>query len=555
MSLINLPVLGSTPGGRRVCGAECGCGSKEHPPHNLPPADRLYLPAHVFMEVTNRCNLDCFMCERKLNRPDDLMHPDVFDLAIEKLAPSAIAVELSGLGEPTLAPGFGGMCEKVIHRGNILYFPTNGTNLDDGGVIESLPNDRRTRVSISLDAASDRTYSRVRTRVGGGAYNLEDVLEKVRRFRQARPKAFMSSAFTAGGYNVDEFPDFVQRAADLGLQMVSFKPVRCWGIKPEEHSLRFRKEQTERALITAAAVAERMGITLVVERPPYSEMYANSGGTPGFVSYLDILPLTFHECGGSGGLTTTEVTGCYRGDVLLNRWGGEKVAVRDIRPGDTLIGIEPSGARKPVRIAKVYEYDLPTYTVTLNPSRGDRMQVVVSRDHRFLRPNRKEVITSAYLRAGDHVLDEFLAVGNIAHVEPTGLVERVYYWTVEGDEMVFGAGAFADLIEPRSTSDTGPKSETDTITENLIVTDPEVVEAEFRPRSIPYGQKVEYTDDVMGVLTDGRIVTCGAKHPIGDIRSDDFYSVATRADYQHHLRVRRFDPNLSKWCRDCEKMV
>lgn len=270
----------------------------------------MWLPRHLVLEVTNQCNLNCVMCERRLTQPDNLMSWSTFSEAMKSLAPGFVAVELSGLGEPTLAPLFGKMVKTVREADKVLYFPTNGAAISK--VVDELDNSDKTRVNFSMDAATAETYGKIRVDKVGKAASFDDLLKSVELFRAKRDKARLITSFTAAAYNVDEFPQFVALARQLGANQVFFKPARCWALKPEEQSLRYRKDRTERALQAALELAGDLSV--VVERPYYAAGFENSGEIPGFINYLDILPLDVLECGGGtggtdGGTTTSIDTG------------------------------------------------------------------------------------------------------------------------------------------------------------------------------------------------------------------------------------------------------
>lgn len=359
------------------------------------------------LETTNQCNFDCIMCERRINKPDDLMSREIFDMAMSKLSPGFVAVEISGLGEPTLSPDFNHHVGSIQTSGKILYFPTNGSGLK-GDKLEQLRNSDLTRVNFSMDAATEETYGKVRVDKQGKAANFSELVRTVKKFRSAKPAARLITSFTAASYNIDEFPLFVKQAVDLGANQVAFKPARCWALKPEEFSLRYFKDRTERAIEDAMKAVNDSSVSLTIERPYYAAGFENAGNIPGFINYLDILPLDALECGGGGGS------------------GG----------GETMTYI----------------------TVT----------------------------TSA------PITEEF--VGGIEIFDYRSLLKQ---------------------------------------------------EDEIKP-----------SDNVVLVTTDGIICSCAARHPIGDVREDDFKSVILNPRYQQHLAARSEGRALdSPWCKSCEKMM
>jgi len=365
------------------------------------------------------------MCERRFVTPDDLMPMPVFEACLSRFVPYSVCTELSGLGEPTLAPDFPYMATKVYEAGKALYFPTNGAGLVKPAVLSSLVDSTDTRVSYSLDAATPETYGIVRVQKGGKPGDWDTAVSNLREFRAARPGAILSSCFVAASYNVDEFPDFVKLAAEWGLNEVTFKPVRCWGLKPHEVSLRYRKARTEDALHRAEVVAFANGVRLNVERPAYADGFEDAGESGGFISYFDILPMGLFECGTGG---TSD--------------GGSGSGT----------GGSPS---------------LTSSAVVSGASLGDAPFMF----------------------------------------EDIGFVVR------------------------------SPK-------------------AKRTPPEARVDKEIVRTPDVMQILTDGSVTTCGAKHLIGHVSRDTFLDIVNDPSYQSHLFARASNrADLSRFCRSCAKMM
>lgn len=421
--LNGLPEPGSTPGGKRSCGGQGACSVCAQGDKIENDPLREYWPSHVILEITNRCNLDCIMCERRFVTPDDLMSRAVFDACAERFIPHSVCTELSGLGEPTLAPDFPYMAGRVYEAGKALYFPTNGAGLVKPSVLASLVDSGDTRVSFSLDAATPETYGHVRVQKGGKPGDWEAAVVSLKTFRAARPNAWLGSCYVAGAYNVDEFPAFVKLAAEWGLNEVTFKPVRCWGLKPHEVSLRYYRTRTEDAIHRAEVAAFANGVRLTVERPQYADGFEDAGSNGGFISYFDVLPMGLFECG--TGSTTDSGSGTGGSPSLTS-----SAVISGASFGDSDIMFEDVG--------------------------------FVVRSPKAQRPSPKDR---------------------------------------EGKEIV-------------------------------------------------------RTSDVMQILTDGSVTTCGAKHLIGHVKHDTFLDIVADPSYQSHLFARACNrADLSRFCASCAKMM
>jgi MoaA/NifB/PqqE/SkfB family radical SAM enzyme len=287
----------------------------EDPP--LSAYDYLLSPASVHVRLSAKCQYDCVFCERESwkyadKEPEKDMPEAVWNLVKEKFLPHVKGVEVCGLGEPTLSPLFPKVCRDILDAGKTLYFPTNGVSLGSKKIMDAVGD--TPRVSVSLDAWDDESYKRVR----GGDW--KKVVSAVKKFRAAKPEAFLHSQFTAGTYNIDGLPQFMAAAADMGIQEVILRFVQAHTVAREDVSLRFAKDRTESAIIAASQIASERGIWFTAERRPYAEdeYVANSAGDDGeeaqALRYLSFVPMDAVNCAGgssngsnnpSGGSNTT----------------------------------------------------------------------------------------------------------------------------------------------------------------------------------------------------------------------------------------------------------
>ena len=251
----------------------------------------LLAPSAVHVRLAAACNLSCEFCERASwksgdKAPEKDCTPEVWDAVKAKYIPWVLGVELAGLGEPTLAKLFPIAASDTVAAGKTLYFPTNGYYLSTPQVLDSVGE--TPRVSISLDAWDAESYKRVR----GGDWDL--VMNSVRTFAREKPNAVLHSQFTAGTYNIDGLPQFVQVCAGLGIKDVLMRFVQAHTVAREDVSLRFAQDRTEAAIEAARSVAEREGIMFIAERRPYATYKPNSAHeqspTDRLARYLDFVP-------------------------------------------------------------------------------------------------------------------------------------------------------------------------------------------------------------------------------------------------------------------------
>lgn len=128
----------------------------------------------VQIELTTRCNFDCFYCAGR-DMPQGDMPFDQFKSILKKhIAQYGVPLEVSlqGEGEPTLHKDFFAMADMVKHEGSEPYTITNGTFKHPENFLTSF---RSVGVSIdTLDAGFAREI---------GRYNLPRVLSFVEDIR------------------------------------------------------------------------------------------------------------------------------------------------------------------------------------------------------------------------------------------------------------------------------------------------------------------------------------------------------------------------------------
>ena len=119
------------------------------------------------IEITTRCNFDCFYCAGRLMRQGDMSY-EVFSSILERhVAQHGVPnlVSLQGEGEPTLHHDFFRMAARVSELGSRPYTITNGTYKHAERFAGLFPE-----VGVSIDTL-DESLAR-----GIGRYNLPRVL-------------------------------------------------------------------------------------------------------------------------------------------------------------------------------------------------------------------------------------------------------------------------------------------------------------------------------------------------------------------------------------------
>jgi MoaA/NifB/PqqE/SkfB family radical SAM enzyme len=185
--------------------------------HLRPPAHRL---AKVYIEPTNRCNLDCRICIRNnWAEPLGEMSLETFSRVIEGLkAYSPVpTIFFGGLGEPLAHPQIAEMVARTRPLNCRVELITNGTLLTEE-LSMKLIRAGLNLLWVSIDGASPESYADLRL---GAA--LPEVLENVARFHRLTQKKPLSPpqigiAFVAMKRNIEDLPLILQIGNRLGAQ-------------------------------------------------------------------------------------------------------------------------------------------------------------------------------------------------------------------------------------------------------------------------------------------------------------------------------------------------
>jgi molybdenum cofactor biosynthesis enzyme MoaA len=206
-------------------------------------------PQWFMIETTSHCNLKCVICPHGHNAMPNQSELDTshFSKNLEFVS-AADRMQLFGTGEPLMSRAFWEILESIDPASDTeVSINSNGTLLT-AERIERLLRSPLSSISISLDAARADTYCRVR----GGDFDL--VISRVRdliRERNARPRTNRLAVFinlTLMRENLEEFPEFVDLAADLGAdgvqvcQLLWHDQHRTWEIRKADWTFVYRDQ-------------------------------------------------------------------------------------------------------------------------------------------------------------------------------------------------------------------------------------------------------------------------------------------------------------------------
>jgi len=220
-------------------------------------------PQRLVFETTNRCNLRCAMCgqsHRDFVGRD--LQPDIF-AGTEPFWDTAHDASLFGWGEPLMNKHLGDYFDLLAPRGPRIFVLTNAMLLNDA-MIERFLAGGLSYLNFSVDGARAETYNRIRK---GAKFetviaNIAKVVAAKRRLGVSHP--YMRMVFVGMRSNVEEFPDFVDLAASLGMDEAKMVHMIAYGREMVPEILFDHKELTNAVLDEAERRAKAHGIRLTI---------------------------------------------------------------------------------------------------------------------------------------------------------------------------------------------------------------------------------------------------------------------------------------------------
>jgi MoaA/NifB/PqqE/SkfB family radical SAM enzyme len=183
------------------------------------------LPVALLIEPTSRCNMNCVMCARSIpghRREEECDLPDPFVALLGKSMRGVQASRIQGLGEPLMSTNFIPLMNHLeSNHVPIVTFNTNGYLLDEKMVqflVEKGKTFEHFRISFSLDAATQKTYDKIRGKdFGRTLRNIRFLQDHKKKEGAVRPTVFINMALSRT--NLPELPDFIRLAHDLEAEV------------------------------------------------------------------------------------------------------------------------------------------------------------------------------------------------------------------------------------------------------------------------------------------------------------------------------------------------
>lgn len=191
-------------------------------------------PRVVFIEVTNRCNLLCQTCPHTYFDREPLKGLSLEEfIHIAEQFPQMQRALLHGVGEPLLNRELPEIIRYLKGRNVEVIINSNGTLLSSEWQ-EKLIDSGLDQYRCSIDGAKDETYARIR---GANLLpklrrGLGGLVKTKERLRAKNPQ--ISIWCVATRENLQELPELLQLAADLGVMEVYMQRLVYFAREPEK---------------------------------------------------------------------------------------------------------------------------------------------------------------------------------------------------------------------------------------------------------------------------------------------------------------------------------
>lgn len=188
------------------------------------------MPMSISIEPTTSCNLRCPECPsglRSFTRPTGMLKSELFQSAIDQLAPSLSYLIFYFQGEPYLHPQFIDLVQYTSRKKIYTATSTNAHYLNDKNA-EATVKSGLDRLIISIDGTTQETYQSYR--IGG---SLDKVIEgtknivKWKRELKSRTPHVMFQ-FLVVKPNEHQVNDVNKLAKELGVDEVVFKTAQIY---------------------------------------------------------------------------------------------------------------------------------------------------------------------------------------------------------------------------------------------------------------------------------------------------------------------------------------
>ena len=229
------------------------------------------LPQNVHFLMNDRCNVRCVFCNQDFDRAaGKQMTLEQFKMMLSHL-PTASRMNFifSGGGEPLLCEDLFPIIRYVNqnHPAVNLTLRTNGTLL--GKYIHAFQTAKLSHLEISFHGGSEDANNLILQKKGP-----TNIFESIKLLKNQSQHAALSMRISfvmaVSQINIDEVPQLIQKAAELGIYSVTVVFVRYWPAENEganpwrtaksEESLYFAQDRYNSVVLQSKKLARKLGV-------------------------------------------------------------------------------------------------------------------------------------------------------------------------------------------------------------------------------------------------------------------------------------------------------
>lgn len=216
------------------------CGISGRGNGNISDVLKSDVPRRITLGLDYSCNLYCTSCRDciKISSGNQFnVREQMADRIIETgWLDETDVLELSGTGEALLSK----IDQKILFtndnvKRNSISLMTNGVLLNKANWDRLSQNYEHIRINISIDAASEETYNKIRR--GGNWKILQQNLEMLSDLRKNGAIEYIEIRMVVQRSNFEEIPQFVEMGKKYGFDKVVFTKLLNWDMYSTEEYL------------------------------------------------------------------------------------------------------------------------------------------------------------------------------------------------------------------------------------------------------------------------------------------------------------------------------
>jgi len=234
-------------------------------------------PRTLYLEITGRCPVGCFMCARRYRqwRYGDM--PESVFARLEPVFPRLGMVVLGGFGEPLFAPRFDEYYDRLVRLRARVGVQTSGYGLTEARVAHFVETGLA-HLHLSMDSPDEATFASIRPNV-----DFHETQQRVRQLVRLRQSAGASQpilqiVFVAMRRNIEQLPAMVDLAKDLGADLLTVQYVVAHAEPVVPESLFYHQDLALRCFDAAQKRAQQVGLRL--DLPPRFGARTPASGVP-----------------------------------------------------------------------------------------------------------------------------------------------------------------------------------------------------------------------------------------------------------------------------------